>query len=115
MLRTLTTALLIWLTSFLFSRAVYTESGALALNQWIYQISLVFVLITAVVGLTSILQKHVTLPKVIQVSAFILVCVGLDVLITLRLYAQPTSDWLTSVLPVYLVIIPLNSRIATAT
>ena len=110
MLRTLTTALLIWLVTFLFNLSVYTGGGELSLNPWAYQISLIILLIVATVTLTTLRQKQVRLPRLIQISVLLGTCLAMDALVLLFLYARSVSDWLVTVLPVYLVIIPLNAR-----
>ena len=113
MLRTLTTALLIWLVAFLFNLSVYTSGGELALNPWTYQVGLIILMIIATVTLTTLRQKEVRLPRFTQILVLTTVCIAMDIGVLLTLYARPVGDWLVTVLPVYLVIIPLNTRTFT--
>ena len=115
MLRTLTTALLIWLVAFLFNLSVYTGGGELALNPWVYQVSLIVLLIIATLALTSVRQKEVRLPRFTQLLILTTVCIVMDIGVLLTLYGRPLGEWLVTVLPVYLVIIPLNTKTSTST
>jgi hypothetical protein len=99
-------AFIIWFVPLMFSFGFYDRTGNLTTNFWVFKLTMVFVAsFTAYIALRNYFKTHSdwlsVAGKVVAVNTV------LDMVVLVLLFKMPFVAWISQVLPVYLVIIPL--------
>lgn len=105
-------SLVIWLVPFLVSFVFYDQSGSMVGEYWVFKVTMIIAATVAAWFMLRTFFKdnpHVT---VLQASIVILLFqVLLDILVLIGLLKMPAGIYFATVLPVYLVIIPVTNYV----
>jgi hypothetical protein len=109
MRRAFTFAGLLWLIPFLVSIFFYNQDGDLLVDFWVFKVAMVVVASVTSIFLFRWYYKGKDIhPIKILIPEVLLVNVVLDLIVLVGLLGMELSFWAISILPVYIVMIPLT-------
>ncbi len=100
----------IWVTPFIVSMFFYDRSGTMMANFWVFKITMMVSATLAALFFLRTFFKHNPKETVLNTALVIfLFQVVLDIIVLIALFKMPIQDYILTVLPVYVVLIPLTT------
>lgn len=98
-----------WLVPFLISFAFYDQNGTMVGNYWVFKLTMIIsAVVTVFFAFRPFFRSHKKV-NLMQASAIVIaIQVILDFIVLIGFLSMPLSMYLLTVLPVYIVFIPLT-------
>lgn len=102
-------SIITWLVPFLISFAFYDQNGTMVGNYWVFKLTMIVsAVVTVFFAFRRFFRSHTSVNLMQASSIVIAIQVILDFVVLIGFLSMPLTMYLLTVLPVYIVFIPLT-------